>query len=734
MTGTPQTPRRNPDQDPSARSKPESGLARLADFVARRRGRVVVAWIVALALIAGFGPELAGDWEADYNTPGSESELAGAVLADHFDDAGSGDSIDVVWQAPGGVEGGAAEQAVDAYLADAEGLEGIAGVDEIRVSEAGTIGMTSLELDRREWDVPIETAETLIDRAEAVNGSELRIELAGGKIQEAREGASAEVIGMGAALVILLLAFGSVVAAGLPLLTALFGLGIATALIGILAAALPVPDWATAVSALIGIALGIDYTLLILTRFRTELGKGLDRREALIAALSTAGRSVLVAGTTVIVALGGLLLMRLSFMTGVAFAAMIAVLVAMLAALTLVPAVLALLGNRIDKLKIPGLGGGAWGETGPLAARWSRGVQRRPLIAAVAGVAVLLVLAAPLLGMRLGFPDFGSDPEGTTTRAAHELASEGFGEGSMGPLLIVGEGSASAEALASAADDVRETENVAFVGEPIPSPDGEAALLTAVPASSAQSPESEDLVHALRDEVLPAALAGTGTEAHIGGLTASFIDQSDLMAARLPVFIGGVVLISLLLLLIAFRAPVIAVKAGIVNLLSVGAAYGIVALVSQGGFLGELIGIDTEVPVAPFIPVMMFAVLFGLSMDYEVFLLSRVREEYLRHGDSSRAVTEGLAKTARVITAAAAIMVAVFSGFLFSPEVFLKQMGIGMAAAIAIDASIVRMVLVPAVMQLLGKANWWLPGWLDRSLPSLDLEREPEPRPAEGGA
>ncbi|HSI81721.1 MAG TPA: MMPL family transporter, partial [Solirubrobacterales bacterium] len=343
---------------------------------------------------------------------------------------------------------------------------------------------------------------------------------------------------------------------------------------------------------------------------------------------------------------------------------------------------------------------------------------------------VLLALAAPLLGMRLGFPDVGSDPEGTTTREAYELASEGFGEGSMGPLLLAGEGSGSAEALAGAAGEIRGTEGVAFVGEPVPSPDGEAALLTVVPASSAQDPESEELVHTLRDDVLPAALADTGVEAHIGGLTASFIDQSDLMAARLPVFIGGVLLISLLLLLIAFRAPVIAIKAGIVNLLSVGAAYGIVALASQGGFLGELIGIDTEVPVAPFIPVMMFAVLFGLSMDYEVFLLSRVREEYLNHGDSARAVTAGLAKTARVITAAAAIMVAVFSGFMFSSEVFLKQMGLGMAAAIAIDASIVRMVLVPAVMQLLGRNNWWLPGWLDRALPSLDLEREPEPQPA----
>jgi RND superfamily putative drug exporter len=706
----------------------------MANFVVTRRKRVIVAWVAALALIAGLTPMIAGDWEADYNTPGSESALAATAISDHFGDEGSGDTIDVVWEAPGGVNDPSTRATVNQYLQEAEGLEGIAGAERVRTSADGTIGMTSFQLDRRDWDVPVESADTLIDRAEAISGDGLRVELAGGIIQEARSETSAEMFGMAAALVILLIAFGSLVAAGLPLLTALFGLGTASALIGVLAAALPVPDWATAVTALIGIALGIDYSLLILTRFRSELGANGDgdRREAIVTALSTAGRSVLVAGTTVIVALGGLLLMRLSFMTGVAFAAMIAVLVAMISALTLVPALLAVLGHRVDRLRIPGLRGGAWGETGPVAARWSRAVQRRPWTAAIAGTAVLVALALPVMDMRFGFPDFGSDPEGTTTREAHDLAAEGFGEGAVGPLLIVAEGSGSAGALESAAERVRNTNGVASVDGPVPAPDGEAALLTATPASSAQSQESEDLVQALRDDVLPAAVPDSGVDVHVGGLTASFIDQSDLMASRLPVFIGGVVLISLLLLLVAFRAPLVALKAGIVNLLSVGAAYGIVALASGGGGFGELVGIDTEVPVPPFIPVMMFAILFGLSMDYEVFLLSRIREQFLRHGDSTRAVTEGLARTARVITAAAAIMVAVFCGFLFSPEVFLKQMGIGMAAAIAIDATIVRMVLVPAVMQLLGKNNWWLPSWLDRSLPSLDLERR-EPRPAYSG-
>jgi putative drug exporter of the RND superfamily len=719
-TTSPPTPRAAP---PDAEPSPLSGLARLADIVVRRRRRVVVGWIAALVLVAALGPRVAGEWEADYDTPGSESGAVSALLAEHFGDAGSGDTIEVVWRAPGGVDG--VRAAVDEYLEGARGLEGIAGVGEISSSADGTIGMASLELDRREWDVPLDTAGTLIERAETATGAGLQVELAGGIIQEAREAADPEVVGMGAALVILLLAFGSLVAAGLPLVTALFGLGISAPLIGVLAAVLPVPSWSTAVAALLGIALGIDYSLLILTRFRSELARRGERREAIAAALSTAGRSVLVAGTTVVVALAGLLLMRLSFMTSVAFAAMIAVLVAMAAALTLVPALLAMLGRRIDRLRIPGLAGGAWGEAGPLAARWSRGVQRRPWTAAIAGTLVLLALALPALDMRLGFPDFGSDPAGTTTRQAHELAVEGFGAGAMGPLLVASElgGRAGAPALERAAERIAATEGVAAVGRPVRSPDGQAGLLTVLPSSSPQAPETEALVHELRHEVLPAAFAGTGAEPHLGGLTAAAIDQSDVMAQRLPLFIGGVLVISLLLLLVAFRAPVVALKAGVVNLLSVGAAYGIVALASQGGTLGRLVGIDTEVPVAPFIPVMMFAILFGLSMDYEVFLLSRVREEYLRRRDSARAVTHGLAKTARVITAAAAIMVAVFSGFLFGSEVFMKQIGLGMAAAIAIDATIVRMVLVPATMQLLGSANWWIPGWLDRALPDLEVER-----------
>jgi RND superfamily putative drug exporter len=403
----------------------------------------------------------------------------------------------------------------------------------------------------------------------------------------------------------------------------------------------------------------------------------------------------------------------------------------MAASVTLLPAVLAFAGPRVDRLRIPGLARATRPGGDTLAARWSRVVQRRPWTAAIAGTAILLALTAPVLGLRLGFPDAGNDREGTTTRAAYSLVSEGFGPGANGPLLLAADLSVreGGGELSSLVDRLRAEPGVAFVSEPRVNAAGDAAVLTLVPATAPQDSATTDLVHRLRDDVVPAALDGSGVEVLVGGMTAAVVDQSELLAGRLPLFIAGVVGLSFLLLLAAFRSPLIALKAGVMNLLSVGAAYGVVALVAEGGWAGQLLGIDTDTPVPPFIPVMMFAILFGLSMDYEVFLLSRVREEFLGHGRTDRAVTNGLAKTARVITAAASIMVAVFLAFLLSPEAFLKLLGVGMATAIFVDATVVRMVLVPAVMQLMGRANWWIPRWLDRILPKLDVEPGVAPTP-----
>ena len=687
-------------------TSPTTRLGRLADLAYRRRGRMVLAWIAALAAVIVLAPVFAGDPDADFGTAGSESEEVAALLQDKFDR--SGDFVTVAWD---GADTASAQRTVDGFIADARRVGGVGQAEGTRVSPDGTIGVAQLELTQRGWDVPPETGQALIRLADQHSTDDVEIAVGGVVIQNAEEGGSPEGIGMMAAALILLIAFGSIVAAGLPLAVALFGLGISAGLITVLADFVDVPDFAPAVAGLIGIGVGVDYALLVLTRFRAAL-ETKEPREAIAEAVETAGRSVLIAGTTVLISVNGLFLMGVSYLQGVALSTSLAVLVVMAASVTLLPSLLAFAGRKVNRLRIPGLGRGSLTSDHTPAARWSRMVQRRPAIALIAATALVLTLTAPVLDLKLGFPDAGNDREGTPTRTTYDMISRGFGPGANGPLLVA---STDPAALEDSAQTIRKTEGVAFVSEPQRNEDNTAALMTVVPTSAPQ--ESADLVHALRDE-LPENVM-------VGGTTAAFVDQSELVAARLPLFIAGVVGLSFLLLLAAFRSPLIALKAGVMNLLSVGAAYGVISLFAQGGWAGELIGIDTATPVAPFIPVMMFAILFGLSMDYEVFLLSRVREEYLRHGDTTRAVSEGLARTARVITAAAAIMVAVFLAFVSSPEPFLKLLGIGMATAILVDATIVRMLLVPALMQLVGRWNWWIPDWLDRVLP-----RFPEPQAA----
>jgi putative drug exporter of the RND superfamily len=427
-------------------------------------------------------------------------------------------------------------------------------------------------------------------------------------------------------------------------------------------------------------------------------------------------------------------------MYGVAIATSLAVLTVMFASITLLPAFLSYLGPRVDNLRIPLLGRAlrtdrpTTGESP--AARWSHVVQRRPWPFAIGALVVLLALAAPALGMRLGFPDAGNDPPDSLTRQAYDLNTEGFGPGTNGPIQIAAKIPPTREAesqINAFANTLRRTPDVAFVVPPRINEARDAALITVIPKTSPQDEATEDLVKHLRNDVVPDQFEGTAVDVQIGGVTAALEDQSEYMKGRLPLFIAGVVGLSFLLLLVAFHSPLISLKAGIMNLLSVTAAYGVMTLAANGGGLSNLIGIDHEVPIAPFMPVMMFAILFGLSMDYEVFLISRIREEYLKDGDTSRAVADGLAKTARVITAAAAIMVVVFLSFVTSNEVFLKLFGIGLAAAVFLDATIVRLVLVPAVMQLLGKWNWWIPNWLERRLPRLDVEPV-APAGAEGRA
>jgi RND superfamily putative drug exporter len=702
-------------------------LARLADIAYRRRGRVVLAWIAATIVIIGLGSSLKGEYEADYNTPGSESKAASDLTEREFGGY-SGQEVYVVWTDPSGATSPGTRKRVDAFLGEAKQVDHIARQTPIRVSKDGTIATTTLPLTIPGWEVPKKDGERLISAAEDNSGDGLEIKLGGDPILRAQEGASPEGIGFLGAAIVLLIAFGSLVAAGLPLAIALVGLGITSGgLILLLANVIDVPDWTTAVSGLIGIGVGIDYSLLVLTRFRAAMHAGKDRHDAVVEAVTTAGRSVIIAGSTVVIAVLGLFLTGLPYMYGVAISASLAVLVVMLAAVTLLPALLSYLGPKVDRLRIPFLGRTlkAEGDGESPAARWSHAVQRRPWTAVIAASAVLLALAAPALGMRLGFPDAGNDRPGTMTREAYDLLTEGFGPGANGPLVIAAElpDPAAKSEVDALATRLRGEDGVAFVTDPRINQAGNAALVTVIPTTSPQDADTQDLVKRLRGTVVPEVLGDSGVTVKVGGVTAALEDQSAYIVDRMPWFIAGVVGLSFLLLLVAFHSPLISLKAGVMNLLSVSAAYGVMTLVAQGGAVGELIGIDHEVPVAPFMPVMMFAILFGLSMDYEVFLISRIREEYLKDGDTRRAVADGLAKTARVITAAAAIMVVVFLAFVASPEVFLKLFGIGLASAVFLDATVVRMVLVPAVMQLLGRRNWWIPNWLEQILPRLDVER-----------
>jgi RND superfamily putative drug exporter len=686
---------------------------------------MILAWVVLLASTAVIAPQVAGDFSTEFNSGNSESHRAQDLIEARFPRQ-SGDTIDVVSQAQAGAHDPAVRARLGRFLRDAQSLEGISGALPSQVAPDGRIALTRLQLDRPALDVPSKTGKQLIDMAESASGHGLRIELGGTPIRNAEAGGSPEVVGLIAAAIILLVAFGSVLAVGLPIAVALVGLGLTVLLIGVVAAGLDVPEFAPAIAGVIGIGVGIDYSLLILTRFRLALASGSEPRAAVREAVTTAGRSALIAGTTVMISFFGLFLLGVSFLYGVAVSVSLAALIVMAASVTLLPALLSLLGHRVNRLHIPGLGRAAARGDGGLAGRWSRVVQRRPLVAAVAATAVLLALATPALGMRFGFPDAGNDRSGSTTREAYDLVGQGFGPGANGPLLLAADlrTPAARSELAPLTGRLRAEPGVSFVTEPRVNDAGDAAIVLVAPKGAPQDGTTNELVHRLRDNVLP-PFEERGLAVDVGSVTAAAVDQADLVRSRLPYLIGAVIGLSFLFLLAAFRSPLIALKAGIMNLLSVGAAYGVLALATEGGWFGHLIGIDNDTPVPPFMPVMMFAILFGLSMDYEVFLLSRVREQYLRDGRTDRAVADGLAKTARVITAAAAIMVAVFLALAVSDEVFLKMLGVGMATAIFLDATVVRMVLVPALMELFGPANWWIPTWLDRRLPHIDVDRHP---------
>jgi RND superfamily putative drug exporter len=728
------------DRQGSAAGPRPGPLGRLAGLAFRRRGLVLLAWLLGLGLALGLSSALGGDLSNGATLPGSDSEQAQSLLEKRFP-AQSGDRVDVVVRADQ-VTNPAVESRVEALLGRLAGMPHVAEVEDpystdSAVSSDGRTLVARVYLDvANPNDMPIEDTEKLLAAAEEAEGGGLEIALSGQAVQlaEAPEG-STEMIGLIAAAAILLFTFGSLVAAGLPLAMAIGALAVSSSLVGLVAAVVDVPDFAPLLGAMLGIAVGIDYALLMVTRFREWRAVGLDSETATVATLDTAGRAVLVAGGTVIVSMGGLFAMNLSIMDGTALVTMVAVLIVMLAALTLFPALLGYWGRWIDRLRLPlrprrAVEVSADGHLAPATGwvRWSGLVQRRSGLAVGGSLALLVLLAVPFLGVHFAIPDAGNDSEGSSNRQAYGMMAESFGPGASGPLLVAVDLTRAddAAALEQLHASLESTAGVAAVSPPRVNRDGNTALLTVVPTTGPQDTATVDLVRTVRDDVVPGATNGTGTKAHVGGRTATTIDLNASLVDRLPFLIGGVVVVSMLLLLVAFRSIVIAATAALMNLLSVAAAYGVLAFFLEGGWAGNLIGIDSPAPLAGYVPVIMFALLFGLSMDYEVFLISRMRETWVRTGDNSRAILSGLAGTGRVISAAATIMIVVFAALIPIDNVVMKSFGVGMVAAILVDATIVRMLLVPAVMQLLGRSNWWLPRPLERWVPQLHIEGRPD--------
>jgi putative drug exporter of the RND superfamily len=639
------TPRRS--ADPATRSPRVGPLGRLARITFRRRGRTLLAWLGLLVVAVLLSMSLGGDFTADYSAPGSDSQEAQKLLEDRFPSQ-AGDTVDVVVRADGGIAG--QEPVVQDLLAELGTIEHVVAVsdpfqDPAGISQDGTTLVAHLRLDvENPVDMPIADSEQMLEIADAASTDGFQVGLGGQSIVQAEQGEiGSEGIGLAAAAIILLITFGSVVAAGLPIMVAVAGLAVSSTLTTVVISFVDAPDWSTSLATMMGIGIGIDYTLLMVTRFREWRAAGLDPEAATVATLDTAGRSVMVAGVTVVISMLGLFAMGLSFMRGAAVVTILAVLVVMAASITLFPALLGYLGRHVDRFRLPigrghtvvvAEGGHVEPSRGWLA--WSRLVDRHRIAAALVGVLVLLTLASPFLAVRFGFPDAGNNREETSSRQAYDMLADGFGAGMNGPLLLVAEvpQGASEGALDQIGAAVAETPGVAAVVPASLNPDGDTAVITVVPTTGPQDSETVDLVTTLRDDVLPRAADGTGVSVHVGGVTATSIDSSDNIAKRLPLLIGGVVLLSMLLLIVSFRSLAVAVKAAVMNLLSVAAAYGVVALVLQGGWAGQLIGIDTPTPLPAFVPVLMFAVLFGLSMDYEVFLVSRMREGWLRTHDN----------------------------------------------------------------------------------------------------
>ncbi|MFF5723780.1 MMPL family transporter [[Kitasatospora] papulosa] len=717
-------------------------MAAIARWCLRHRLAAVLIWLVALGGVATAAGFAGSAYSNDYEVPGTGSGRAGELLQAGFEDLG-GDTATVVWHTPDStVRDGGVERTMTRTLRAIAALPGVGDVvgpygeaSPGQISADGRTAYATVTFDHRAGEIAAGQARAVADTAQKAAGEGLQVELGGtAAATQAPALHLSEAVGVAVAAVVLFLAFGSLAASLLPIATALVSVGTAYAGTVLLGHVMTVADFAPMLGMLIGLGVGIDYALFIVTRHRRGLRRGLSVHDAARNAVATTGRAVVFAGATVCVALLGMLVLRLGFLNGVAIAASLTVVLTVAASVTLLPALLSLIGmralSRRERARLAEDGPPGERATG-FAARWSAFVERRPRLLGAVATVVMTVLAVPTLFLHLGTSDQGNNPASATTRQAYDLLAEGFGPGVNGPLTVAAhlDGADDRLALDGLPAVLRGTDGVASVSPITFNGSGDTAFLTVVPETAPQSRRTSELVDRLRDDVLPPVGDTTSLRMHVGGVTAGYDDFAEIIVGKLPLFVGVVVGLGCLLLLLAFRSLAVPLKAAVMNVAAVAASFGVVVAVFQWGWGSELLGLGSAGPIEPFLPVIMVSVLFGLSMDYQVFLVGRMYEEWLETGDNRRSVRVGLAETGRVINSAAVIMISVFLAFVLSGDRVIAMFGIALAAAVALDAFVLRTLLVPALMHMLGSANWWLPARLDRLLPRISIEPPDLPVP-----
>ena len=710
-------------------------MAGFARWCFLHRRAVLAVWLIALIGFFAIGRLTGSAYSNSDSLPGTDSAKALQVLTTHFP-AQAGDSDQIVVQAKQGtLRSPAAQTAVTSMLARVARLPHVRSVTSPyapggQISRDGTIGLATVNLDAQAFNVPNPAVQTLVSTAQSADSALLNVQLGGAAIENVATGSgdyTSVMLGIVAALVVLFFAFRrSVLAALLPLISALVAIGAGLSIVTILTHAIAVASWVPYVAIIVSLGVGVDYALFVVSRHRNGLLAGQTPEDAAVTALNTSGRAVLLAGLTVCVALLGLFALQVSSLYGVAVTVALVVGLTMVASLTLLPAMLGFLGLKVlrrAERRMLAQHGRQVEQTGAFWLRWAEGLGRRPAIPAVLALAVIAILALPVLSFRTGLLDSSTDPASSTTYQAYQLLAKGFGPGFNGPLDVVGQVNSPADQARFGAfvASARTQPGVAGVLPPVLSPDGKAEVAEVFPTTGPQEAATTATLDRLRAGV-PRAEAGSTLTIHIGGTTAANEDYSQILSAKLPQFLAVVIGLSFLLLLVVFRSLLIPLTASILNLLSFGVALGVMTAAFQFGWGKSLLGFSQAGPIEAWIPALMFAVLFGLSTDYEVFLISRMHEEWMLSGDNKRAVVRGQAETGRVITAASLIMILVFAAFIYGGVITNQQIGLGFAAAIFVDAYIARTVLVPSVMHMLGRANWWLPAWLDRALPRLNVE------------